>query len=213
MTASKLYVPKAFEVPEVEMLDLVDSVGVGHVATYEGGHISSSFVPLILDRPTSVLRGHFSRGNQHWRAVPEESEALVSVTGVDAYISPSYYPSKALDGAVVPTWNYELVQLRGSIRVIDDASYVEEIVRALTSKQEASFAAPWSVDDAPRDYIEKMLAAIVGFEIDITEVTGKRKLSQNRPDHDRIGVIDALANGTTAQQQASLKTPRPGAQA
>lgn len=210
MDAPKLYVPKAFEVSEVEILDLVDSVGVGHVATYADGHISSSFVPLILDRSNSLLRGHLSRGNPHWRSVIHGSEALVSVGGVDAYISPSYYPSKADDGAVVPTWNYELVQIRGSIQVVDDPKYVEDVVCSLTNKQEASFSMPWSVDDAPRAYIDKMLAAIVGFEIEITEITGKRKLSQNRPDRDRIGVIEGLASGTVSQQQASAVTPRPG---
>jgi transcriptional regulator len=210
MEPPKLYVPKAFEISERELFDFVDAVGVGHVATYASGHISSSFVPLILDRENSLLRGHLSRSNQHWRSIIRESEALVTITGVDAYISPSYYPSKAIDGAVVPTWNYELVQIRGSVQVFDDPAYSVVIVRALTDKQESSFATPWSVDDAPREYIDKMLAAIVGFEIKITDVSGKRKLSQNRPDHDRIGVIDGLAKGTVSERQASSVTPRPG---
>jgi transcriptional regulator len=210
MVVPKLYVPKAFEVSDVAMMDLVDAVGVGHVSTYAEGHISSSFVPLILDRENSLLRGHLSRGNPHWRSIVQESEALVSITGVDAYISPSFYPSKAIDGEVVPTWNYELVQIRGSVQVLDIPAYVEDIVRALTDKQEASFSVPWSIDDAPREYLDKMLAAIVGFEIKITDVSGKRKLSQNRPDDDRVGVIAGLADRAVSDRQASLATPRPG---
>jgi transcriptional regulator len=209
MGAPPLYVPKAFSIVEGEMFDLVDSIAVGHVATYADGHIASSFVPVIVDRDAAVVRGHLSRGNQHWRAIEEGSECLVSVGGVDAYISPSYYPTKADTGEVVPTWNYELVQIRGPIRVIDDRLVVEKIVRSLTDKHERTFANPWSIDDAPRPYIEKMLAAIVGFEIEISEVSGKRKLSQNRPDQDRVGVIDGLSRGTRSQQQAASVTPKP----
>jgi transcriptional regulator len=212
MAPSKLYVPKAFSVDDSEMFSLVDAVGVGHVVTTSESGLASSFVPLLLDQSSGMIRGHLSRGNDHWKVIADGTEALILVTGVDAYISPSFYPTKADTGMVVPTWNYELVQVRGQARIVDDNEFCEQVVRDLTTRHEASRAQPWSVDDAPRDYIEKMLAAIVGIEIAITGVSGKRKLSQNRPDVDRLGVISGLTNGSAKDQVAAVATPRPTAQ-
>jgi transcriptional regulator len=212
MAPSKLYVPKSFAIEEPEMLAFLESVGVGHVVTHAAAGLSSSFVPLLLDRSSGAIRGHLSRGNDHWRAIVNGTDALVLVTGVDAYISPSFYPTKSDTGSVVPTWNYELVQVHGTVRIVDDADYCEGVVRALTTHHEASFSEPWSVDDAPRDYIDKMLSAIVGIEITITGISGKRKLSQNRPDVDRLGVIRGLTNGSASDQRAAAVTPAPVAE-
>jgi transcriptional regulator len=209
MTGNRLYVPKAFEASERELLDLVAAVGVGHLVTCGDNGIDSTFLPTYIDETDGVVRGHFSRGNPHWRSIADGSNALVIVTGVENYVSPGWYPTKAATGEVVPTWNYELVHIRGQVRVVDDRDFVERVVRSLTDRHETSLAAPWSVDDAPSDYIEKMLAAIVGVEIAIESVTGKRKLSQNRPDADRLGVIDALATGSPGQRLAAAAIPRP----
>jgi transcriptional regulator len=209
MAPNRLYIPQAFKASERQLLDLVAAVGVGHLVTCGDEGIDSTFLPVYIDETDGVVRGHFSRGNPHWRTITSGTEALLIVTGVDNYVSPSWYPTKARTGEVVPTWNYELVHVRGPVRIVDDHDFVEDVVRNLTERHESPLPTPWSVDDAPTDYLGKMLAAIVGVEITIESVTGKRKLSQNRPDEDRLGVIDALASGSPSQQLAAAAMPRP----
>jgi transcriptional regulator len=127
------------------------------------------------------------------RAARKPAEALVIFAGADAYVSPSWYPSKAETGKVVPTWNYELVHARGFLHHIDDPAWLVAHVAALTDRHEAGRAEPWSVEDAPLEYIEKLAKAIVGVEVELTEVVGKRKLSQSRSDEDVAGVSAGLS--------------------
>ena len=122
----------------------------------------------------------------------------------DAYISPSWYPSKGEHGKVVPTWNYEVVHVRGELRAHDDA-WTEQLVRDLTDHHEASMTSPWSVDDAPPEYIERMLKAIVGVSLQVTEVVAKRKLSQNRAADDLTGAADGLEQRDRRQDRADQR--------
>ena len=145
-----------------------------------------------------ALYGHVARNNDQWRK-PARGESLAIVRGPDSYVSPSWYAAKAEHGRVVPTWNYLTAHVYGQLLVHDDPTWVEDVVRRLTAKHEAArLASPrqppaWSVDDAPRAFIEGQLRAIVGLELQITRIEAKAKLSQNRPVGDIAGIVDGLA--------------------
>lgn len=141
--------------------------------------------------PKGALLGHVARNNRQW-SDPVDGEALVIVTETDHYVSPAWLPSKAEHGKVVPTWNYVMVQARGTLRIVDEAPWLHALVTRLTDRHEARRAAPWAVSDAPGDYIDTMLRAIVGIEITLSALTGKWKVSQNRNAADRGGVVDGL---------------------
>ena len=172
----------------------------------------ATFLPLIHDASSAgdltagefgSLLGHVARKNDHWRLEPS-GESLVIVHGPDGYISPGWYASKREHGRVVPTWNYLTAHIHGELLIHDDPVWLEALVRRLTTRHEASRAAPWSVDDAPRDYIAGQLRAIVGVELRITRVEAKAKLGQNRSTADIDGVIDGLR--TTGIEQLAAAT-------
>lgn len=141
---------------------------------------------------TTTLRGHVARGNDLWRTVPAETPVVAIFRGEAHYVSPSWYPTKAETGEVVPTWNYTVVHAHGRIRFIEDRLWLRALVGALTERHERGRAAPWSIDDAPTAYLERMLGAIVGFEIDVERWDGKRKASQNRTERERSGALVGL---------------------
>ncbi|MFB2552708.1 FMN-binding negative transcriptional regulator [Ensifer soli] len=155
-------------------------------------------VPFDLDAEASekgVLRLHLARANPQWRAIAEGADTLAVFQGADAYITPSWYRTKQETGKVVPTWNYAIVQVRGTARVIEDAGWLMDQVSALTRRHEERRSAPWSLDDAPPDFLRAQLRGIVGIEIDIRRIDGKWKVSQNRPAADRNGVAEGLGDG------------------
>ena len=145
------------------------------------------------DGALGTLRGHVARANPVWREAAG-AQVLAAFQGPQAYITPSWYPSKAASAKVVPTWNYAVVHARGTLRVTEDAAWLRALVGRLTDVHEASRAHRWQVDDAPADYIEQMLRAIVGIEIEITSLQGKWKVSQNRSAADRAGVAAGLGS-------------------
>jgi transcriptional regulator len=136
------------------------------------------------------LHGHVARGNELAKA--DGAEVLVIFRGPDAYVSPNWYPSKHVTGREVPTWNYAVVHMHGRLRVIEDPIWLRALLERLTDRHETGQAAPWRVDDAPADHVEKLLGAIVGLEIAIERTEGKFKLSQNHPAANRAGVVDGL---------------------
>jgi transcriptional regulator len=138
------------------------------------------------------LVGHVARANRLWHEHPAEVPVLAIFHGPQAYVTPSWYPGKQAHGKAVPTWNYVAVHVRGHLRVVDDADWLRAQLDALVLEHEASFVDPWQVTDAPADYIEKMISAIVGIEIEIIAMQGKWKLSQNQPTANRAGVIAGL---------------------
>lgn len=148
-----------------------------------------------------LLRGHVARANPLWRDAAG-TEVMAVFRGPQAYVTPSWYPSKAQTHKVVPTWNYTVVHAHGTLTVVDDAPWLRQLVGRLTDTREAARAAPWSVDDAPPDYVQQMLRAIVGIEIRITRLVGKWKISQNRNDADRLGVADGLVEEPAADAAA-----------
>jgi transcriptional regulator len=142
--------------------------------------------------PHGMLRGHIARANPLWKQYSENSEALAIFQGPQAYISPSFYPSKRETGEVVPTWDYAVVHAHGTLRFIEDRAWLRALVERLTDSHEAPRRAPWKVADAPLPYIEKMLSLIVGFEFAISRLAGKFKLSQNHPAANQAGVVQGL---------------------
>lgn len=199
-----MYLPKHFEPPDT---DSVRAFIQAHpfatlVTTTLGGSLDANHLPLLLDadpEPHGTLRGHVARANGVWREWGAGAEALAVFHGPDSFISPAWYPTKEETGAVVPTWNYVVAHVHGRVRPIEDRGWLRAHVEALTNRHEMGRAAPWAVGDAPADFIDRLLGAIVGVEIDITRLTGKWKVSQNRPERDRLGVVDGLRReGTDA---------------
>jgi transcriptional regulator len=155
-------------------------------------------VPFLLDAdvgPNGRLRAHVARANPQRKIISDNPEVpvLIVFQGADSYITPSWYETKRETGKVVPTWNYAIVQVRGRARAVEDTAWLAGQIRELTTMHEASRSEPWHVEDAPERFIEAQLRGIVGIEIDIAEMHGKWKVSQNRPEADRVGVAEGLA--------------------
>ena len=193
-----VYTPSQFRIDDLdECLEIVERRGVGTlvVADPDGG-FEATLLPWIARRaPDGSVRllGHLSRANPIWRIVGAGVPALVTFDLVDGYVSPTWYPSKAEHGRVVPTWNYVSVHVHGSVRAMDDAGWLREQVGLLTERFEADLPEPWAVADAPDDFVASMLKGIVGLELHVDRVEGKAKLSQNRSAADRAGVIAGLS--------------------
>ena len=162
-------------------------------------------IPFILypeEGEFGTLRAHLSRGNAQWKALAESPDALIVFQGAEHYITPSWYAQKAVDGKVVPTWNYATVQARGTALIIEDAAWLLGNVSALTDQQEGRRTTPWAVSDAPDAFISSQLKGIVGIEIVIASLEAKFKASQNRSEADRHGVVEGLADEPSADAAA-----------
>lgn len=205
-----MYVPPHFEETRPEVLhELIRDHGLAAVVTLGSEGLNVNHIPLELDAgpaPFGTLRGHVARSNPVWRDFSREVEALAVFQGPQAYISPSWYETKRETGKVVPTYNYIAVHAYGPMRVIEDRSWLRGLVERLTNRYEAGRAEPWKVTDAPPEFVEQMLGAIVGIEIPLTRLVGKWKLSQNRPPADRDGVVTGLRdmNDRHAQDMSDL---------
>ena len=202
-----MYLPAHFEEKRPEVLHaLLRTHPLGLLVTLNAaGELQANSLPFVLDADPAggpgILRAHVARANPLWREAAAQTESLVIFQGPQAYISPSFYPSKAEHGKVVPTWNYVMVQARGRLRAIEDATWLHAFVTRLTDRHESKRARPWAVSDAPADYIQTMLGAIVGIEIVLTALTGKWKVSENRSAADRAGVVQGLRNDGVAQAE------------
>jgi transcriptional regulator len=203
-----MYLPKHFRADEAETHDLLRGIRVADLITATEQGLFATFLPLIYDESAGepgVLLGHVARKNEHWRLHPI-GEAMVIAHGPDAYISPGWYASKREHGRVVPTWNYLTAHVYGELVIHDDPTWLEDLVRRLTTRHEADREHPWSVDDAPREYTEGQLRAIVGVELRITRVQAKAKLGQNRSAADLDGVTSGLRErGDEALAQATTR--------
>lgn len=152
----------------------------------------ATFLPIVWRESTVVM--HVARANRQWKALAPGSPALLIVTGPDAYISPSWYEQKRIDGKVVPTWDYSAVHLTGTATVHDDVQWLRNAVTELTDAHETGRERPWAVADAPADHIDFELSGIVGIEVAITRIEGKAKFNQNYPEADRRGAVEGLAH-------------------
>jgi transcriptional regulator len=204
-----MYVPAHFNESRPEELHrLVAEHPFATLVTHGHSGLDANHLPFEFDPavgPHGLLRAHVARANPVWQEVENGAEVLVVFRAEEAYISPTWYPSKHEFHKQVPTWNYRVVHAHGRISIRDDEKYVRGVVARLTRVHEGRQPAPWKMTDAPRDYIDAMLKAIVGIEIEVTRLVGKFKLSQNRELRDRHSAAQALADqGDTALGQAML---------
>jgi transcriptional regulator len=191
-----MYIPAQFEEKSTDVMQqLIREHALGTLVTLGSEGLNANHIPFEIDpepAPFGTLRAHVARNNPVWRDCAPDIESLVVFQGARAYISPSWYATKKEDERVVPTYNYMVVHAYGPLRVIDDAAWVRAQIERLTAMHEAQMSQPWKVSDAPAEYIEKMLAAVVGVEIPITRLIGKWKTSQNQPAVNRVGVERGL---------------------
>ena len=174
---------------------LINARPLGLLISHGPQGLLANAVPFRLESAASkygTLQAHVARANPQWRDLAVSRDALVVFQGVDHYVSPSWYATKQETHKVVPTWNYVMVQVRGPVRVIEDDAWLERQIAALTARQEATLPVPWAVSDAPPDFIALQRRAIVGIEIEISDIRGKWKTSQNRNAADRAGVVQGL---------------------
>jgi transcriptional regulator len=201
-----MYNPPHFQEHRPEALrQLIHEHSLAAVITLGPQGLIANHIPLVLDPeagPFGTLRGHLSRMNPQWRDSLPDVSALAIFQGPSVYITPSWYPTKDAGGKVVPTYNYMVVHAHGPLQTYDDPLLLERNVRDLTELHEARFANPWSVDDAPADYVQGLLKGIIGIEIPIARLEGKWKVSQNRPSEDRQGAVDGLRQAGDPQSLA-----------
>ncbi|UZN51234.1 FMN-binding negative transcriptional regulator [Cupriavidus cauae] len=204
-----MYIPSHFEVQDVDALHrLMRQHPFAMLVTHGPNGLDANHLPFELDLSAGrngTLRAHVARANPVWQDVRNGDEVMVVFRAEDGYITPTWFPSKHETHKQEPTWNYRVVHAHGRITIRDEERYVRGVVARLTRAHEASRPQPWKMTDAPADYIDTMLKAIVGIEIDITRLVGKFKLSQNRELRDKLGAAEALKQqGDVALGQAML---------
>jgi transcriptional regulator len=207
-----VYVPSDFREERVPVLhETIRQIALGTLVTAGDDGFIASHVPMLIDpepQPFGTLSGHIARANPQGKALRAGAAALAIFLGPEAYISPGWYPTKAETGKVVPTWNYVAIHASGRLRFFDDAERLKALVTRLTERHEAPRATPWQVSDAPADYIQGMLRAIIGFELVIERLEGKWKMSQNRPAADRAGVVAGLRREGGSAEVANIVAQR-----
>jgi transcriptional regulator len=191
-----MYQPPHFREERLDVLhDLIRTHNFGAMVTTGADGFVANHFPFVLDTskgPFGTLRAHMAKANTQWRDLDGEHDALVIFQGAYTYITPSWYATKAETGKVVPTWNYALVHVHGRPRAIHDPEWLIRHVSELTDQHEAERAEPWTLQDAPADFVAGLLKGIVGLELEISRIEGKWKASQNRPETDRAGVVQGL---------------------
>ncbi|HEY8102596.1 MAG TPA: FMN-binding negative transcriptional regulator [Burkholderiaceae bacterium] len=201
-----MYQPKAHEETRVEVLhELIKDHSLGCIVTLGKNGLIVNHIPFLIDSDAEgkgTLKGHVARANPLWQDFSDSVESVIIFQGPQAYVSPSWYPTKHQTGKAVPTWNYAVVHVHGFPKVIEDPAWLLSLVTELSNTHEATQKLPWKVSDAPKDFTDRMIEMIVGIEIPISKIEGKWKLSQNRPMGDRLGV----AAGLESQQDASARS-------
>jgi transcriptional regulator len=211
-----MYQPPHFQETRQDVLQgLIRTHPLGLLVSNGAEGPVANAIPFLLDAPSLLnadvppngrLRAHLARANPHWRLLADNplSPVLVVFQGADAYVTPSWYETKRETGKVVPTWNYAIVQVRGTVKVIEDQAWLARQISDLTLSQEGSREAPWAVTDAPATFIQSQIKGIIGLEIEIMAMHGKWKVSQNRPAADRAGVAEGLENEAQATSSADM---------
>lgn len=203
-----MYIPASFNESRLEKLhELIVNCPLGLLVTHGSNGLEASPIPFLLypdEGEHGVLRAHLAKANPHWKSLAEQTECLIVFQGPEGYVTPSWYPSKAETHKAVPTWNYATVHVWGSPQVIEDAVWLRRLVNDLTSFHERSRPQPWSVNDAPAEYITNQMMAIIGIEIPISRIEGKWKMSQNRDMADREGVINGMRSDADSQRNTQV---------
>jgi len=208
-----MYEPPHFREDRIEVQhNLIRAHPRGLLITAGPSGLLANPIPFLIDSGTSergTLRAHLAVANPQWRELAAVEQCLVVFQGPQEYVSPSWYPTKRETGKVVPTWNYVTVHAWGRPQVIEDAAWLRRQLDDLTLLKEGTRPAPWKVDDAPAPYVTSQMKGIVGVEIPIERIEGKWKVSQNRPQADRAGVIGGLrGGGVSAETMATLVAER-----
>ncbi|MEH6454636.1 MAG: FMN-binding negative transcriptional regulator [Psychromonas sp.] len=204
-----MHTPKTFQQHDPELLEeIIVNYPFATLVTHSDSGLEVNHLPFILTHANgeSVLQGHIAKANPLWKNLSENSEVLLVFHGPHCYISPNHYPTKQETGKAVPTWNYIAVHVKGNLSFIHDPKWKLNMINNLTNQHEATQESPWSISDAPEIYIEKMLPAIVGLQLEFLSITGQWKLSQNQPERNKQGVVTGLskANDSDMQKVAEL---------
>ena len=206
-----MYIPAHFAVSDPTVLHrIIREHPLGMLVRQGGDGLDADHVPFELDPntgPLGTLTAHVARANPLWQQCPDGSPVMVVFRGAEAFISPSWYPSKHESHRQVPTWNYEVVHVQGTIRVHDDERFVRGLVARLTRQHEAAESKPWKMTDSAPDYIDAMLRNIVGIQVAITSLVGKSKLSQNREARDRLHAAEVLGERGRAELARRMRDP------
>lgn len=202
-----MYIPAHFAETRPEALQrILRDYPLGMLVTHGDAGLDADHIPFTFDASAGahgVLTAHVARANPLWQRCPTGTPVMVVFRGAEAYISPSWYPSKHETHRQVPTWNYEVVHAHGVLTVHDDERFVRRLVAQLTRQHESAEPRPWKMGDSTPEYIDSMLRNIVGIEIAVTSLVGKVKLSQNREERDRLGAANTLdARGNNAMAQS-----------
>lgn len=179
------------------MQDLIDAYSFGILIAHEGSELSVNHLPFVLHRDlgeNGTLRAHMAKGNPLWKGFDEGTDVVAIFQGPHHYVSPSWYASKAEHGKVVPTWNYATVHAKGLLRLVNDPDWLIAQIGSLSDIHEAGRDDPWKITDAPEKYIRGQMKGIVGLEIEIAELTGKWKMSQNKNEADKAGILAGLTH-------------------
>jgi transcriptional regulator len=200
-----VYVPPKHAVDEEAAWAIIREAGAGMLVVATSGGLQSVFVPVVVSEDRTKILTHVAKANSWWRSLKNGDEVLGLFLVASAYVSPSNYPSRFESPGVVPTWNYVAAEVRGRLTVHDGPDWLQRQVRVLTSQFEAGRSPEWRVEDAPSEYVERQVTAIVGIEIDVEAIQGKAKLSQNRPAVDHDSVRDNLAQGSPAERNVAAR--------
>lgn len=198
-----MYLPPKFALSPDDVAAALAAAGFAQLVTHGPDGLLVTPLPLLYDADRHALLGHVARANPHWHA--EGCPSVAVFTGPQSYVSPSFYATKAETGKVVPTWNYEVLNVFGPLTVHDDADWLRDLVGRLTDRHEADRARPWRVSDAPETFVAGQLNAIVGVEIPIDRVEAKSKMSQNQPARNRAGVVAGLSAGSPMDQAVAQR--------
>ena len=209
-----MYLPAHFAEPRVDELHrLIQAHPLGTLVSHGADGLDANHLPFLLDAQAGdagTLLAHVAGANPLWQTLAEDAPVLVVFHGPQGYISPSWYPGKQDAHRRVPTWNYEVVHAHGTLHVHEDEKFLRRVLALLTRTHEAAEPQPWKMGDAPADYLAEQLQRIVGIELRITRLVGKRKLGQNHELRDREGAIQALdARGQSPLAQAMRDTLLP----
>jgi transcriptional regulator len=206
-----MYTPAHFRVTEPAALQrIIQAHPLGVLVTSHEGSLDANHIPFEFDPqvgPLGRLSAHVARANPVWQQCAEGADVLVIFRGNESYISPNWYPSKHETHRLVPTWNYEVVHAHGRLRVRDDEKFLRGVLARLTRVHEAQEPKPWKMGDSAPEYIDMMLRAVVGLEIDITALEGKSKLSQNREPRDVAGAVQMLRQRGSAELAQAMEKP------
>ena len=205
-----MYLPKHFAVEDPAVLaQLISEYPLATIVGNLDGHLEINHLPLMLSNDGTKLYGHIAKMNPLVKVASSSNTSVTAIFhGPNAYITPAWYPSKQEGGKVVPTWNYAAVHAEGNIKLIDDPQWIRSHVSQMTDIHEPTYQSTWKLADAPEEYVQTMLKAIIGIEIDVKSLVGKFKLSQNRPAQDYEAVVEQLRKSPKEALQEMLQYMR-----